>query len=362
MNTSPRFKVSYYTDNELFYSSYLFTGLFDLACKGYLELKYRIPRNNFSTKEIQCSRIEVVDHFTGNNKIIAFDWSDSPRLIYKNKLNTCDYYFKRNLIPGITIKYCPPEQQSKIFPLGLTFACRSKSERPLWVRVIGAYFDKENFHLQPITALNTAKKFLSAIKYPLHLVEEEYFHPSIQKLQKPYILFHSRAYDSKARDSSHDSEEISQERAKIVRALRKEFGENVIAGFIPSKFARSEYPDLLVEEFLSNQGYIDILKSASICVYSRGLNDSPAFKLSEYLATGNCIVSQRIPTLLPKPLTDGVELAYFDSVDHLLDLCHRLLGSVELRETLRKNAFNYYLQEVSPAARIMKVINQVFNI
>lgn len=361
MKTSAKFHVTYYTDSELFYSSYLFTALSTLADEGFLELNYRIPKNEFSNKEIQCSRILVTEKSTGKRKLIGFDWSDSPRLIYKNKLDTCDYYFKRNLIPEVTFTYCSKEHQSKIFPLGLTFPCRSKRERPLWVRIIGAYYKFENRKMDSKSFGYILKKMIYSIQTPITLMEESLFLPSNQERKKNTILFQTRAYDPNFIGNPHDSKEITFERAEIIRTLKHEFGNDAIAGFTPSDYACRVFPELVIYENIENRKYLDLEKKVEICIYSRGLNDSPAFKLGEYLAAGSCIVSQRIPTLLPKPLTDGVELAYFDSVDHLLELCHCLLASVELRETLRKNAFNYYLQEVRPAARIMKVINEVFN-
>jgi len=83
---SPRFEISFYTDTELYYSSYLFTGIVDLMQEGFLSYRYKTPNNDFSEKEIL--------YFTSHDELImqCKKTLKSPELCKEIERNAFSYY------------------------------------------------------------------------------------------------------------------------------------------------------------------------------------------------------------------------------------------------------------------------------
>jgi hypothetical protein len=137
-------------------------------------------------------------------------------------------------------------------------------------------------------------------------------------------------------------------------------GDQFVGGFVPDAYARQHYPDCVAPEKLDQNAYMQLVRSSRICIYSRGLRDSPAFKLGEYLAGSRCIVSQRFKTELSAPLEDGRDVLFFDTAEELVEKCRLLLNDTELQQRLSKGARTYYQQHVKPRQRVLQIFREAF--
>lgn len=350
-----RYKIIVYTDNELYYSSYFFCGLYDLMAEGLVRVSFR-PKIAFIPKESYATLFKVVDLANEQKKIVVIDWRDNPDMLCLNKLSACDVYYKRNFIPERTFAVCPQDLQHKIRPAGLSFDLRTGGERPFWVRLIGAWYRQENIQYSPMVLYRALRHMAWYCRSPLGRLRESDFTSDSLEGGEPIILCQTKAYDPEGSAFPGDNHELTEERAEVIRVLRREFPGQVIAGFIPSDYALQKYPDLVLYDNTDQPSYVGLVKRCRISVYTRGLRDSPAFKMPIYLAAGRCIVSDPIKTVLPKPLVHGEHLLYFRSTKELVEMCKLILQDKALQQKLSHGALSYYNEEVKPKARVWQML------
>ena len=116
-----------------------------------------------------------------------------------------------------------------------------------------------------------------------------------------------------------------------------------------------------MEQGTARASYWETVRRSRICVYSRGLRNSPAFKLGEYLASGRCILAEEPDTRLPRPLRDGEEVLFFRTADELVDRCRALLADERLQRHLAAGARAYYEAEVRPRERVREFLRLAFD-
>ena len=358
----PRYDIVARVDNELYWSSYLYCGLYELASRGVVRLRFSL-RSALSPVERLCTLLQVTRNDSGARRVIAIDWRDNPDILAPRKLARCDVYFKRNYIPGITERVCPPELRDKLRPAGLSFAMRGERERPIWVQLLGSLWHLE----QPIihrSARRTARRLFDELVRQPQMVSglrrRRQFERDGLREASEIVLFQTRAYDPRVGSRGEDTAAVTQQRAEVIRALKRELGERFIGGFIPTAYAAEAYPDCLATAPTSLGEYADLVHRCSICVYTRGLRDSPAFKLGEYLAAARCILAEEPRTRLPQPLRDGQEVLLFQDVDGLLSQCRRVLTNQPLQHELSSAAHSYYEAEVRPEARVLQMFSEAF--
>ena len=143
---------------------------------------------------------------------------------------------------------------------------------------------------------------------------------------------------------------MNQERIALVKTLRAEFGEQFIGGVVADPFARQLCPDVLADRNIYRSSYLELAKQCIVGVYSRGLHHSLAFKLSEYLAAGLCIVSEPLKHQLPVPLEAGTHYLPFTTHAECVAHCRRLLTDAEEASRMREANQAYYRKWVEPKA------------
>lgn len=357
----PLFRVIVRIDHEPYWSSYLYCGLFELAARGWITVRF-VPRFALHPKEVFCTVLEATDAVTQQRRTIAIDWRDNADLLALEKLSECDVYYKRNLIPAVTEPVCPSAHRAKLRPAGLSFAIRGKQARPWWVQMMSALWRDE----QPLIQRSlkaTIRGLHKSLRVPAmlrSLAEKHELECNTMRRARNVVFYQLQAYDPRGSRLAEDTNAINEERAQIIRALRRRFADRFVGGFIPTPYARMRYPDCLSRENHSRADYIRLMTSCRICLYTRGLRDSPAYKLGEYLAASRCIVSQRLQTVLPSPLRDGHEVLYGDDVEGLLEQCESLLSHEDRQERLSSNARRYYAREVEPSRRTLRFLQEAF--
>jgi hypothetical protein len=362
--TGARYSISARTDNELYWSSYLYCGIFQLVEEGFARLNFRLNLPRPST-EILATELRVTDLHSGVAKLLAFDWRDNPDVFCPNALARCDVYFKRNFIPEIARTACPVDLLHRVHPLGLSFAVRGAVERPLWVRLIGGICAREDPIWERSARRTVSNLYVRLVKTPRSVASfltEGDFEGIGPVGADTKILFQTRGYDPGSGPYRDDTRAVMEERAEYIRSLRAAFGAHFVGGFAPSPHVVAHYPDCVSGEATSQPSYVQLMRSCAICVYTRGLRDSPAFKLAEYLAAGRCIVAEEPKTRLPVSLRHGAEVLLFRSKEELISHCGLLLGNPELRLRLSRGARRYYEEEVRPRTRVRKWIEEAFKV
>jgi glycosyltransferase involved in cell wall biosynthesis len=100
-----------------------------------------------------------------------------------------------------------------------------------------------------------------------------------------------------------------------------------------------------------------MIKKSKIVIYTRGLANSPAWKMAEYLSQGKVIIAEKLSTELVNPLTDGKEVLFFENHHDLIDKINLVLFNEELSSKLSLNAKKYFEDVVHPKQNIKRIIN-----
>ncbi len=103
-----------------------------------------------------------------------------------------------------------------------------------------------------------------------------------------------------------------------------------------------------------------MIRKTTVAVYTRGLHDSLAFKLAEYLAAGVCIVSDPFKHRLPVDLVPGVHYLPFTTHDECIRQCRRLLDNPTEAQRMRAANVRYYRDWVEPQAHIRDLLARAF--
>jgi hypothetical protein len=356
-----QYHVKAHTDNEPRYCAYLYCGLYDLVAEGAVQLDFK-HKFLFVPREIYCTLLEVRECTTGSRRIIAIDWRDNADVLCKHKLAACDLYYKRNYIPEITNPACPAEHRDKLRPLGITLIMRGDRERPSQViRSQGLWRDEKPWHRKsPREIMHSLYRSWKQPEVVRSRSRQQIFEADGLHGAQNRVLFQTRAFSPESSAFPEDTHATTEERAQYIRALKAALGDQFVGGFVPDAYARQHYPDCVAPEQLGQHAYMQLVRSSRICIYSRGLRDSPANKLGEYLASSRCIVSQRFKTHLPAPLEDGRDVLFFDTAEELVEKCRLLLNDEELQQRLSTGARDYYQMHVKPRQRVLQIFQEAF--
>ncbi|MCB0456061.1 MAG: glycosyltransferase family 1 protein, partial [Aequorivita sp.] len=104
------------------------------------------------------------------------------------------------------------------------------------------------------------------------------------------------------------------------------------------------------------EAYLDAMKKAKIVIYTRGLANSPAWKMAEYLSQAKVIIAEPLTTELPAPLMEGKELLYFNTDDELIKKIEMVLKDQQLAAHLSKNARTYFETHVHPVQNVKRIL------
>jgi glycosyltransferase involved in cell wall biosynthesis len=150
--------------------------------------------------------------------------------------------------------------------------------------------------------------------------------------------------------------EINNQRSSLIRLLKKELGEKYSGGLVPDLISKTYYQDCITSLPTDPNSYLDEMKKSAICIYTKGLQDSPARKLAEYLALGKCIVAERYATEFPVPLEDGKNIIFFDTPEECAEICIKLLENPEQVASLSLNARAYFETHVHPVQNVKRIL------
>jgi hypothetical protein len=172
------------------------------------------------------------------------------------------------------------------------------------------------------------------------------------------IMFQTRCF---LHENDVDVKQIHQQRYHIIKLLRQNFPDRFLGGFVPSKIANENYGDALTNVPTAPEEYLDAMKRAKIVIYTRGLANSPAWKLAEYLSQAKVIIAEPLTAELPVPLMEGKELLYFQSDTELIEKIKMVLEDEVLATHLSKNARAYFETHIHPVQNTKRILELMLN-
>ena len=320
--------------------SKVFEGLQALASTGAIDFRIDPSRHRGADR---IMRLSVHDTDRGLRQI-AIDIADDPQIGDLVELEAADIYFKRSLHPG-TLVTIDPTLATKVRPFGLN----NPAIRPASA-------------LKVLTARlrtgRSARELARDARQLLALPSPRAFEIPPETPADPMILFQTRLWSPAT--TAPGIEQINEERVELIRTLRSAFGERFVGGAVPTDFVREQFPDVVTSLPFSMRAYPGLLRRPLIAVYSKGLRDSLAFKMSEYLAATRCIVGHMPATILPRPLIQGEHLLGFTNADQCAAQCEALLSRPADANAMRWANWTYYREQVEPSAHLISVLHRAF--
>lgn len=372
----PTCTVIIHSPQELNHSSYVQTGLFELEQMGLVNVEVQLYiKKNKGTLTVdnhgsitkttrphpKTSRYTLID--SASNKKISFatDLYDFAEHFSEAALNNCDFYFKRNF-ESRCVNPTQSKTITKICKLGITFGVHSEYKHDRFKFFLGLFLTNLKLNIKwdryllkrIIKTLKNQKRHWEFINTSRNINRFENY----KEATGNKIMFQTRCF---LHENDLDVKEIHQQRYHLIKLLRQHFPDNFLGGFVPSKLANKKYGDALTNVPTDPEEYLDAMKKAKIVIYTRGLANSPAWKIAEYLSQGKVIIAEPLTAELPVPLIDGKELLYFRNDTELIEKIKMVLEDEALAAHLSKNARTYFETHVHPVQNTKRILELMLN-
>lgn len=367
---NPDYQVDAYLSEDQRHSAYVIDGLLKLEAQGKIVLRIkplysgiynRLILENGKPRKIQrgypwCPELLITEMKSGRKKRIGIDLQDWSHFFSAHALHTCDIIFKRAY---------PIEEKSKLFdllntdirPFGPNYSLNIKDSRMLkiWKRV----------RLQQLLlkSLANPRKFIRAISDRIkpmpygRKVISPYRYLKDTPPDYPYIFFQVAYHDW---GPNSEAEYLNQQRADLIRALKKEFKEKFVGGMFFKGEIPERYQDCLTEVNPIPENYRAFVQSAAIVISTNGFGQSIPWKLIEYLQWGCCIVSETNAHSFRDPIREKFYLE-FDNPNMAIEQCQILLENESLRNNFKVKAQRYFKDYIEPSASLYQVIKESFS-
>lgn len=347
-----RYRLELYVNSRhsLYHAAKIYAGLDALARRGLITL--RALAHPEGATELVLFQATALG--TGSQRLIGVDLHDHSAAFCRVGLAQCDVYLKRSLYrPDALV--LPAEQRGKILPFGLNYGCASDASRRWVLRHWGVGVAK-TLGRWPRAGVQRLGRWLREVRHYVALHDFAYFEQPPDAVVEPAALFQTRVWPPE--ESSENLEEINEERVLLIRRLRQVFGSRFRGGIVPTPFARRHYPDVVLAESYRHEDYVKVMQRHLVCINTRGLHNSIAFKLPEYLAASVCIVSEPLRNELPHPLVAGEHYHEFRSHDECIARCERLLSNPAEAREMRRHSAAYYRRWVAPAEHMLDCLDR----
>lgn len=368
--------VIIHTPQELNHSSYIQTGLFELEKIGLIRVKVQLylkknkgalsvdKQGNITTTSRphpKTSFYTLIDRSSNKEISFATDLYDFAEHFSKAALMNCDYYFKRNFENELVVT-AQKDAKAKIQKLGITFGNHSQFKHGSPKFLLGLFVT--NLRLNSKWDRSFIKRLMKT--YKAQQKHWQFINTSrnigrFESYESPFeesIMFQTRCF---LHENDEDVKQIHQQRYHLIKLLRHHFPNKFMGGFVPSKVANEKYSDALTNVPSAPEKYLDAMKKAKIVIYTRGLANSPAWKMAEYLSQAKVIIAEPLTTELPAPLVEGKELLYFNTDDELIKKIEMVLKDQQLAAHLSKNARAYFETHVHPVQNVKRILELMLN-
>ncbi len=372
----PKYTVIIHTPQELNHSSYIQTGLFELEKMGLVNVEVQlylkmnkgtltVDRHGTITKSSRphpkTSFYTLIDSSSNKKINFATDLYDFAEHFSQAALSNCNFYFKRNFESNY-VKSIQGNSKAKIYKLGVTFGNHSEYKHDTYKFFLGLFLSNLKLNLKRdryffkriFKTYKVQKKHWKFINTSRNISRFENF----EKASENSIMFQTRCF---LHEKDEDVKQIHRQRYHIIKLLMQHFPDTFMGGFVPSRVANNNYRDALTNVPTAPEEYLDALKKSKIVVYTRGLANSPAWKMAEYLSQAKVIIAEPLTAELPVPLTEGKELLYFQNDMELIEKIKIVLKDKALAARLSKNARAYFETHVHPVQNTKRILEFMLN-
>ena len=373
-----KYLVTLYPDTTNAHLSQIYAGLNQLHADRQIRLRHQRPDYGIQRAFTSVTLwLDVTDLGTGVTRGLCYDLTDAGVMESEDGLRKCDVLFKRSFDPALVATF-DPRLAAKIRPYGLNVPSRSDRLGLVLQQLLFYYLSPGNIgtyqnrrtRFDPIPVLRQVSSAVSGrlpafasravSDWSVGLLEKPALGPEVKR-----VLFQTGLYDPdlmpvRTKALVEATVRINEYRVRVVRALKRAFGERFIGGLVPDAYARRYFGDCLTTLDTRRQVYMDSMKASRVVVSSKGLHNSNPWKLAEYLAAGRCIVTEPLAYELPDPLVDGTHVVLYDSVERCVEACGRMLENDGLAREMQQQAVDYYRQFVRPSALMMNTLNEAF--
>jgi len=360
-------RVTCFSDTDLVHSSDAVTGLIELADSGEIELCFRLQDPSVSRRRGAWAlwlRVSTdADHDLG----VCIDCHDTPHYYCPDGLAACRLYYKSSLRQE-TYDSVPTAYRAKLRPFGPYLPCRPRRDRARTLRWLGSVYTK----LRHLLLLSTKKRswrdklrlysweLMRFHRYASRNVWCDYEASSREVFpDKPTILFNPTCWDEKDGD---EIRKLNEKRARLIVALRREFGDQFIGGFKNNGPSVHKYPDAIEPHALPHNEYVRLQRASPITAYVNGKWGCFSWRLAEHLAAGQGMVSERIVNDAGFPLNESAGIVQCDTVEEIVESLRHLSESPQRMRQLSENSLRTYVERLRPAVRMRRIINEVINL
>ena len=324
----------------------LYTGLSMLHHRGIIRLKQDTLRRG---RRLNHARVILNDNIR-----LHYDMFDGWK-VDEQYLDEADLYFKRSYAPQQFVIY--GSRRRKIHPFGLNYCVYPNTV---------SRFAFQRAVVLPGGVRNRARDVIRS----MNLTNSLFFSQRVSDMEsapdfaaEPRIIFMAHTWDpdddpQASHEVIEERQSINETRAECIRRLRKEFGAHFYGGFKHTKYAISNFKELLVEDSsLTRTGrYVELLRSFPICVATTGLHGSIGWKFAEYVAFSKAIIAEALNYEVPGRLENGVNYLAFDTPQGCVDAAVRLYSDAEFRHQMMTANFKYYHQNLRPDTLVLNTL------
>jgi hypothetical protein len=330
--------------HDLVHTSLVLTGLCELASRDAIALRYRVPAGDDAWLAGDPI-VVVLDVHRATTTRIAIDLRDGEG-ISQPIIDRVRWYFKRSFHQP-ELDALPASRREIMRPFGLNFPCRSLRSTARLLAATGG----------PIAL--TGRSGLQRLRSYLATPPPSAFEQGPESPVEPLVHFQTRLWLPV--DAPGEWEAVNEDRVNMVRGLKRAFGKRFVGGLVANEHARQHYPDDLTPHSSQRRAYLRLKQRCLVGVYTRGLEHSLAFKLSETFAASQCLVSVPLRFELPAPLAVEQHYLTFETIDECVNACERLLQDKALAKEMRHANHRYYVDNIEPAAHIAAVLKRSSN-
>ncbi|MER2998970.1 glycosyltransferase [Pontibacter populi] len=269
-------------------------------------------------------------------------------------LDQCDFYFKRSYSHEYSLKL----KNKNVYPLGLNY----KVYNTLYKDILEYRFGSKssikalisyNRHLAKVFNIEFYKDICHENLSMLPLIRSNYSYEGS-------MLFLTRVWDpyelSLPRDLIEERKLLNESRADVIRKFKKRFGKSFIGGFFDDQYSRMHFPDLVIpKKFTSKSNYLNLMKSASICIATTGLHGSIGWKLGEYVACSKVVLSEPLEFVVGDGFLEGKN--YISCTNNeMLNAAEKLLNQPDKMKEMMFANKAYYEKYLRPDNLILRTL------
>ncbi len=332
--------------------SQLYSGFAMLAATGAVEVRLRTVRGFDPGGGGTILQAEIAGHR------VVYDTFDVST-ISPDLLSWATRYYKRSFDPATV---AASGRQDIIRPLGLNYGVYARGDwrfRRMGWSLRGLRRNNVRDVVTRLARLSSAgSRFTDTGRATASVrhFEEDPGRPGHD------VLLLTRTWDPKRvqGDRAEMRAQMNHIRVEGIRQLREEFGPRFLGGLSPSPDALRDYPDVIADpQVVKKPAYLRAMRSAAVCVTSRGLVDSNGWRLAEYVAASRPIVTEPLVHQVPGKFTAGRNYVEYSDPRSLVEAVRDLVDDDEKRAAMRAANHRYYLDHVRPDALVARTLEQL---